>query len=199
MIWSVTTQQDSVDPRITRTRSVVIEAAMTLAGECGIGRTTIEAIAERSGVARSTIYRHWDSLPELLHEAMRETVKSADSIDTGTLRGDLNAIYNELAGFMASPTVGHIAVSIFAEARRDPHVSELLKGFSAERRRRVTDTIERAKTRGELPHAVDEVEMSIDLSAPMFFRTIVLQETIGPKSIAKHVDRWLTHYGYTGP
>ena len=85
--------QELLDPRIARTRSVVLAAAIELAGECGFGRTTIEAIAKKSGVARSTIYRHWDSLPELLHDTMHETVPSQPTIDTGSLRGDLLAIY----------------------------------------------------------------------------------------------------------
>ena len=190
--------QELLDPRIARTRSVVIAAAIELAGECGFGRTTIEAIAEKSGVARSTIYRHWDSLPELLHDAMHETVPSQPTIDTGSLRGDLLAIYQGLAAFTSSPTFGHIMVAMFAEARRDEKAAALLHRFSKERRQRVLDSIDAAKTRGELPESADGMQMTIDLAAPIFFRAIVLLETIDPDFIEAHVDRWLDHYGYEG-
>ena len=47
------------DPRIERTRQVVLDAALALVAESGYGAVTIEAVAARSGVAKSTIYRHW--------------------------------------------------------------------------------------------------------------------------------------------
>ena len=192
------TDQELQDPRLARTRSVVIAAAIELVGECGFGRATIEAIAEKSGVARSTIYRHWGSLPELLHDAMIETVRSQTSVDTGTIRGDLLAIYKELGRFMSTPSFGHIAVSMFAEARRDEKVATLMARFSEGRRRRVVAAIEAAKARGELPDSVDEMTMANDLAAPIFFKAIVLIETVDDEFIEMHVDRWLDHYGYLG-
>ena len=194
----MTIKPELLDPRIARTRSVVIAAAMELVSECGFGRATIEGIAEKSGVARSTIYRHWDSLAEILHDAMVETVSAHGDVDTGTLRGDLIEIYTHLGEHLSSPTLGHIVVSMFAEARRDEKAAALLHRFSKERRQRVLDSIDAAKTRGELPESADGMQMTIDLAAPIFFRAIVLLETIDPDFIEAHVDRWLDHYGYEG-
>ena len=53
------------DPRIERTRRVVLDAALSLLIERGYGELTIEAVAAESGVAKSTIYRHWPSRVEL--------------------------------------------------------------------------------------------------------------------------------------
>jgi AcrR family transcriptional regulator len=52
----------------------VIEAALDLLGDAGYGGTSIDAISRRSGVARTTIYRHWRSLAEIVHEAAMTTV-----------------------------------------------------------------------------------------------------------------------------
>ena len=185
-----------LDPRIARTRSVVLAAAIELVSECGFGRATIEAIAEKSGVARSTIYRHWDSLPEILHDAMVETVAHHADVDTGTLRGDLVEIYTQLGEHLSSPVLGHIVVSMFAEARRDPKVADLLAGFSGNRKQRVVDAIGAAKQRGSLPTSVDAQTMAEDLGAPVFFRVLVKMQPVDAEFVEQHVGRWLDHYGY---
>ena len=190
------TNQELLDPRIARTRSVVIAAAMELVSECGFGRVTIEGIAEKSGVARSTIYRHWDSLPEILHDAMVEAVAAHGDVNTGSLRGDLIEIYTHLAEHLSSPTLGHIVVSMFAEARRDPKVADLLNKFSTKRKQRVVDAIEAAKAKEALPASVDSEAMAADLGAPVFFRAIVMIAPLDKDFIETHVDRWLDHYGY---
>ncbi|UCG40256.1 MAG: helix-turn-helix transcriptional regulator, partial [Acidimicrobiia bacterium] len=72
-----------VDPRIERTKTVVLQAAFAVIGELGFGGATIDAIAQRSGVARSTIYRHWPDRADLLIESMAHMVGSVESVTTG--------------------------------------------------------------------------------------------------------------------
>ncbi len=60
------------DPRIERTRRLVLEATLALLAESGYGAVTIEAVAARSGVAKSTIYRHWPGRVELIRDAFLE-------------------------------------------------------------------------------------------------------------------------------
>ena len=61
------------DPRLERTRRAVLEAALDLLTEHGYGEVTIEAVAARSGVAKSTIYRHWPGgRPDLVRDAFHE-------------------------------------------------------------------------------------------------------------------------------
>ena len=62
----------AVDPRIERSRCAVLEATVALLAESGYGAVTIEAVAARSGVAKSTIYRHWPGRVELIHDAFLE-------------------------------------------------------------------------------------------------------------------------------
>lgn len=59
----------AVDPRVARTRSRVLGAAWELLDEVGFDGVTVELVSERSGVARSTMYRHWRTMPELLRDA----------------------------------------------------------------------------------------------------------------------------------
>ena len=62
----------AIDPRVERTRRVVLDATIELIVEGGFTAVTIEAVAARSGVAKSTIYRHWPGRVELMHAAFHE-------------------------------------------------------------------------------------------------------------------------------
>ena len=58
------------DPRIERTREVVKRVALSELAAVGYGAFTIEAVARRSGVAKSTIYRHWPGKLTLIADAL---------------------------------------------------------------------------------------------------------------------------------
>lgn len=61
-----------VDPRIRRTRARVLDAAGDLLSERGLAGVTVEAVVARSGVAKTTIYRHWPSHQDLLVDVLTE-------------------------------------------------------------------------------------------------------------------------------
>ena len=69
------------DPRLVRSRAKVLAAATELLIESGPRGITVDAVAERSGVAKSTLYRHWSSVQELLVDVMRCNVPAATAID----------------------------------------------------------------------------------------------------------------------
>ena len=77
------------DPRVARSRAAVLDATVDLLGEVGHGGTTVEAIAERSGVAKTTIYRHWPSRAPLLIDAFHCRVEHVEATPTGDVRADL--------------------------------------------------------------------------------------------------------------
>ena len=66
---------DRVDPRVERTRLSVLAAAAELMAEVGWGGVTIESVSARSGVARTTIYRHWPDRLALLANAMASVLE----------------------------------------------------------------------------------------------------------------------------
>lgn len=59
-------QRPTTDPRVERSRSAVLDAAVTLFVEGGLKAVTVDAVTERSGVAKTTIYRHWPNRDALL-------------------------------------------------------------------------------------------------------------------------------------
>jgi len=193
MICVMTISKD-VDPRIERTRRVVLEATAELIGECGFGRTSIEAISERCGVARSTIYRHWPDRSELLLETVVKRMGSVEATDTGDLRSDLIRVYSHLGSLLTDQETRSLAASFIAESNRDPELAALHKKFTQSRRKRSSGLIKKAVDRGDLPPETDRNQMADDLAAGIFFRALILQQSIDDEWIESHVDRWISAY-----
>src|SRR3954471_21817841 len=79
----------TVDERIVRSRTTVMNATVELLFERGYGGTTVDEISRRSGVAKTTIYRHWPTRTDLLREACATIGTPLDRPDTGNLKDDL--------------------------------------------------------------------------------------------------------------
>ena len=180
-----------VDPRIERTRRVVLEATAELIGECGFGGTSIEAISERSGVARSTIYRHWSERTELLLESVGKQVESIQATYTGDLRADLLRTFSHIGSLLSDETTRSVVASFFAESTRDPELANLNAKFTKARRQASRDLIEDAVSRGDLAPNPDSHQMADDLAAGIFFRGLILREAIDDEWLQAHVDRWI--------
>ena len=180
-----------LDPRIERTRRVVLEAAAELLGECGFGRTSIEAISERSGVARSTIYRHWPERNDLLLESIGKQVETTDTTDTGDLRADLIRLYSHLGSMLNNEVTRSMVASFVAEASRDPELAALNSKFTKARRDASSGLIAKAVERGDLPANTDSDQMAEDLAGGIFFSGLILRETTDEAWIASHIDRWI--------
>lgn len=175
----------------------MLGATAELLGECGFDAITIEAIADRSGVARSTIYRHWPDRLELLMEAVRSQGISFVPPDTGTLRSDLVAALEPLCAALSHPKIGPMIGSLLAEARRDPTLAELHETLTRRRLGVAVTVVGRAVARGEFPRDVDARQFAHDISAPLFFRAFVTHDPLDAEFVAAHVDRWIAIYGGT--
>lgn len=65
------------DPRVARSRAAVLEAGVDLLVEGGPNAVTVEAVSQRSGVAKTTIYRQWASREDLVVDVVGEIVTAA--------------------------------------------------------------------------------------------------------------------------
>lgn len=177
-----------LDPRVARSRQAVLTAAAELLAELGFGRVTIEAVATRSGVARTTIYRHWPDLHHLLAEALESVMDPCTELDTGTLRGDLTVVLTGLARTLTTSAAAGVFTSMVDAAERDPDIAELQRNFAQERRKAARTAIERAVARGEIGPDVDvHVEASL-IAGPLFYRRMVSREPITDAFVAAIVE-----------
>ncbi len=91
-----------VDPRIERSRQVILQAVLEELSELGYGALTIESAARRAGVGKATIYRHWPDKIALIADAFKLLQQQRDpELVTGSPREKLERILRHVADVVA--------------------------------------------------------------------------------------------------
>jgi AcrR family transcriptional regulator len=188
------TAPPSRDPRAARTRERVLAATIGLVGEVGFGRVTMGAVAARAGIARSTLYRHWVDLPQLLEEALRSHVLRSIDADSGDLRLDLLTGLRAAAGFLGDRDLRGTFLAMLAEAQLDPALAEVHARAERVRRAQLLEVLVRARERGELAEDVDVEVLLDDLVAPVFHRTMMRGLDLDEAFLTWHVERTLARH-----
>ncbi|MGI4801115.1 MAG: TetR/AcrR family transcriptional regulator [Janthinobacterium lividum] len=107
-------------PRSDTARQAVLDAAYDVLVERGISGFSVEAVATRSGVARTTIYRSWSSKGLLAVESLLAAFQlELAYAETGDTVADFRNLLASLVLVLSGPT-GRIAASVLAEAQSDP-------------------------------------------------------------------------------
>jgi AcrR family transcriptional regulator len=160
-------------PRNPELDATILQATMELLCEAGFTGTTVEAVAERAGVGKATIYRRWATREDLLLAAGGEMGPCPGDPDCGNLRDDLIVLLGGLVTMMTETPVGALLPATVDEAARNPAMRTRLDAFVAERRAPVRTALRRAADRGELRAGVDH-ELLVDLMAgPVFTRLLL--------------------------
>jgi AcrR family transcriptional regulator len=182
------------DPRVLRSRATVLATTVHLLTERGIAGTTIEAVAERSGVAKTTIYRQWDSQAALVLDAFDSILRTPPLPATGSLRDDLVEL---LAGFAAaldsSPATG-LMFALVDAAERHADFAALHRRQATRRHEPILGVIADAVTAGALPPGTDPAEVLDLLAGPIFHRRAVSAGTVDRAFAERVVDRVLAAY-----
>ncbi len=179
------------DPRVERTRQVVLDTTIQLIVDCGYGAVTIEAVAARSGVAKSTIYRHWPSRLELINDAFHE-LKPPISVPTdGTLRDRIVYLLDNLARSVVASTWSACLPDLIDAAEHDPDVRELHRRVANTGRQTLVDLLVEGVQRGELPADLDPVLMTEALAGPILLRRLFSSEPLDPAQVGHLVDQVL--------
>jgi AcrR family transcriptional regulator len=153
-------------PRSARADSAILESAIAVLVERGFAGLSVEQVAERAGVSKATIYRRYPGKNELVIAAMDMLARAtAPAPDTGTLRGDIEALAKiALAGGRDDPRRLLAMPRLVAEAAcTDPELFEAVeRSLIGPRRGAVRSALERAVERGELPATLD-LDVATDL------------------------------------
>lgn len=128
----------------------VFEAAVALYDQDGWAGFTFDGVATRAGVGKSAIYRRWDTKEALLSDALVARTKNVTKVDTGSLRGDLVQLVEQMLANYTAPH-GLVSLRLFVDAPRndalDRRSRERIRAHSAE----CAEIFRRAVRRGELP------------------------------------------------
>jgi AcrR family transcriptional regulator len=179
------------DPRVTRSKEAILAATISALGNEGLGAATIEGIAGRANVAKTTIYRHWPDRPALLLEAVERFSGRFEMPDTGDLGADLVAWLTFLDEHMTASEFGKALPAIVDGAEHDAEMGTALAQHSKERRALSLTRLQRAVERGELPPGTDCELVQLLVVSPIFYRRLVARTRLRPALIGRMVDHVL--------
>jgi AcrR family transcriptional regulator len=174
---------DEVDGRVRRSRERVLTIAFELLSQSGVIGFTVDEVAARSGVAKTTIYRHWPSREALVLDAASRISAEVEVPDTGTLAADVTAILANLGHLLSTARWSSVVPSIVDIAERDSEFAaihgEIQRGHAAPLR----EVLDRAADRGELPANTDVSQMISELIGPLYYRRWFTREPIDERFV----------------
>jgi AcrR family transcriptional regulator len=161
-------------PRSERARQAILRAAADLLLDEGSAQVSMDAVAERAGVSKATIYRWWPSKERLALDALLEWAATGSSPrDTGSLRADLLSLVRPWVREIRRRPYARVIAALVSAAQSDPAFAEdYRRHFVEQRRAPMRAAFERAIARGEVPADLD-VEVALDLIyAPVYHRLL---------------------------
>jgi AcrR family transcriptional regulator len=169
-------------------REQVLDATTALLEEGGYAALTIEGVAARAQVAKSTIYRWWKSKPALVIDAYAQaTAARMPEPDTGTVADDLTAFLTELYRVVDYPMRMQALRGLMAEAQLDPDFAATFRDWIGSRRTVLTGMLLRGIDRGELAGDIDLGYAADLIFGPFWYRLLVGHTPLEPVQAAGHV------------
>jgi AcrR family transcriptional regulator len=148
-----------------KAHSAILASTLDVFDDVGYGATTIEAIASRAGVGKTTIYRWWPSKGSLIGEALASRMSKGPEKEAGDLRKDLLSTIEVTLANYTGPGAEIFFLAFAAHLDRDDDLLESFReNFLEERRQHGRELLERAIARGDLPGEVD-IEILMDVWA----------------------------------
>jgi AcrR family transcriptional regulator len=159
-------------PRSRTTDKAILKAAGEMVLASGLAEMTIEGVAERAGVGKSSIYRRWPSKGALAFDAVVDGILATQPTpDTGSLEGDLMHVAESWVRLANLKRGGRAVAHFIAEAQSDPDLAVTWRErFVNPIRKARRPIVERAIARGEIPAGSDP-ELILDLLfGPLYHR-----------------------------
>lgn len=183
--------------RAARVRTDVLRCAAELLTEVGYDQLTIDEVASRAGVHKTTVYRRWLTKSELVVDAV--TAFAAETVqvpDTGSFAEDLRLFARQVVTNIGSPGGARQSRSIVAAAASSEELTEGMHSFWLDRIAAAAIIIERAVERDEIPATSDPNGIIEALIGPLWLRLLLTGEPIDNDfgdQIAKIIAAGATH------
>jgi AcrR family transcriptional regulator len=175
--------------RSARVRTAAIAATLAELAESGYSGLSLERVAQRAGVHKTTLYRRWGTREELVLEAMLERAGEHISVpDTGSLRSDLFELVRTAAANAATPEVAAMARAVAGESAYDSRLAAANHRFWAERLALDSVIVERAIERGEVAPGIRPRQVIESVLGPIHLRLLLTGEPIDRSFLEGIVD-----------
>ncbi len=161
------------DPRVLRSHAKVLEAATELLVDGGPRALTVDAVSERSGVAKSTMYRHFPSRTDLMVEVLRHNMPATeDEIPEGTFEEALRALVQRVATTASNPEWGRILPALITLKSTIADIDELSESDRSARLHLLQEVLNRGIDEGLVCPKTDPVMVMSVIFGPIVFAAL---------------------------
>lgn len=167
-------------PRSETAHQAALDATVEVMLESGVEGVTLEEVAARSGVARSTLYRHFGSKEALVVKASQTCLVEHPTPDTGSLEGDLRFLFDRYK-VEEEYRIPDLLPILIDAASRDSALGQVLASVLDERRRPMRTVLQLAQLRGEI---ADDFDLDVGLAlliGPFTYRRMVDKRELTPE------------------
>src|SRR5580693_5397875 len=179
--------------RSARVREAVLAAAFSELIDSGYSALSVEAVAARAGVNKTTIYRRWPTLDDLLVDALMEWSHDAlPAMDTGSVETDLLALGGQLADVLNAGVGRQVVALVLTAGLRSAQLRETTRRYFDHQALRAIPIVNQAIDRGELPADTDANALLTTFRAPLFYRLVTTGDPIDEELITQAARVTLT-------
>jgi AcrR family transcriptional regulator len=173
--------EETIDPRVERSRMLILQASIEELAEVGYGAFTIESVAARAGVGKSTIYRHWRDKLALIGDAF-ETFheRMVPNLEDIPPRERVELLVRHVAEVVVDSIFTRCIPALIEGAERDPRVREFHHSYSNERRQGLIEVISEGVAAGDFRSGLDPELAALELLGPIFYRRLMTGEPFDP-------------------
>jgi AcrR family transcriptional regulator len=178
-------------PRSAQAHKAILDATLELLAEEGFQGLSIEEVAERAGVGKTTIYRRWSSKDELVIDTIREVQVDLSMVDTGNFRNDLVTLFKTAyQGMTAHPLLEQLVLKFIGESSTNPEIFQVfLKQLIIPRFQQFFYMVEQAKAREEIRKDIDPALVMDLVAGSLYYHWIVTRFVVPASSTSP--DEWV--------
>ena len=177
-------------PRSARSDRAILDAARDLLAAGPVSALTMEAVAERAGVAKTTLYRRWRSKEALALAVLGEMAAEQVPVpDLGNTRAELVHAVRDTAETMTGTIAGRTIRGLVPALADDPELAEQFRAtLVALRRREMARVAERGVERGDLRPGPRLALLGELLAGPLFWRLLMTGDPLDGHFAEELVD-----------
>ena len=187
-------------PRIEGDREQeILDATLQVLAEYGYDRLTMDAVAAQARASKATLYRRWNNKVSLVIEALQHMKGAEELPDTGSLRGDLQAVFCGVGGLSDTTAVATYASVLTAISRDADFAEAFRRDFVGPKIAASRLLWERARERGELREGLDLDLFEPALAGIVLHRMFVMGEIPSQDLITRVIDQIILPAAIRGP
>lgn len=165
--------------RTARTAEAVFAAVIAELSTRAYADISVESVAARAGVHKTTVYRRWGSKEEIIRQALVSAARSRIQVpDTGSVDTDLRMLARAVQAVLSVPEGAAISRALIIGAMSSPEIAGLMDQYWAARLEAISVIVDRAIGRGEIPAGTDPAAFMHAMAAPLFYQLLVARAPV---------------------